>query len=133
MELPEYYFRIRDNGAAVFRVDTENRHRRIEMEPIAAVNIRTGDIRPHGSKTLSDADRAHIEAWMTERRQTLAARDTDTARQTVEQINKTAHWVQSKATDRSSSLHWRCTFTRQGCVGRSYICRRGFFPGWGLK
>ena len=31
-ELPEYYFRIRDNGAVVFRVDTENRQRRIDME-----------------------------------------------------------------------------------------------------
>ena len=34
-DLPEYYFRIRENGAAVFRVDTENRQRRIEMEQIA--------------------------------------------------------------------------------------------------
>jgi hypothetical protein len=30
--LPEYYFRVRENGAVVFRVDTENRQRRIEME-----------------------------------------------------------------------------------------------------
>ena len=31
-ELPPYYFRVRDNGAFVFRVDTENRQRRIEMD-----------------------------------------------------------------------------------------------------
>ena len=36
-ELPDYYFRIRENGAAVFRVDTENRQRRIEMDQIALV------------------------------------------------------------------------------------------------
>ena len=30
-DLPEYYFRIRENGAVVFRVDTENRQRRIEV------------------------------------------------------------------------------------------------------
>lgn len=39
-ELPEYYFRVRENGAAVFRVDTENRQRRIEMDQIALANIR---------------------------------------------------------------------------------------------
>ena len=33
-ELPEFYFRIRENGATVFRVDTENRNRRIEMRQI---------------------------------------------------------------------------------------------------
>ncbi len=38
-ELPDYYFRVRENGAAVFRVDTENRQRRIEMEQIAVINI----------------------------------------------------------------------------------------------
>ena len=32
MTLPELYFRVRENGAVVFRVDTENRQRRIDME-----------------------------------------------------------------------------------------------------
>jgi len=41
-DLPEYYFRTRENGAAVFRVDTENRQRRIEMDQIAIVNVRNG-------------------------------------------------------------------------------------------
>ncbi len=30
-KLPDYYFRVRENGALVFRVDTENRQRRIEI------------------------------------------------------------------------------------------------------
>ena len=38
-DLPDYYFRIRDNGATVFRVDTENRQRRMELEEIAVVNL----------------------------------------------------------------------------------------------
>ena len=46
-ELPEFYFRVRENGASVFRVDTENRHRRIEMHEIAMVNIRNGNIKAH--------------------------------------------------------------------------------------
>ena len=53
--LPDYYFRIRENGAQVFRMDIENRQQRIEMDPIAFVNIRNGEIRPQGDRVLSDA------------------------------------------------------------------------------
>ena len=52
--LPDLYFRIRENGAAVFRVDTENRHRRIEMEQIAVVNVKNGEIKPQGERKLSE-------------------------------------------------------------------------------
>ena len=72
-ELPEYYFRIRENGAAVFRISTDNRQRRIEMEEIAIVNIRNGNIRPHGERALSDDDEtAIIEEWSIARRAVLA-------------------------------------------------------------
>ena len=65
--LPEYYFRVRENGAFVFRVDTENRQRRIEMDQIAVINIRNGQIKPHGDRELSDADLEVIRDWMEER------------------------------------------------------------------
>ena len=51
-DLPDHYFRIRDNGAVVFRVETENRQRRIEMVELATVNVRNGNIKPHGDVTL---------------------------------------------------------------------------------
>ncbi|KAJ02340.1 hypothetical protein JQV27_12115 [Sulfitobacter mediterraneus] len=98
-ELPEYYFRVRENGAAVFRVDTENRHRRIEMDQIAVVNIRNGAIKPHGEYVLTDADLAHIQSWMEDRNQVLAHRDIDDIHRAVDYMNLTTQWVQSKATD----------------------------------
>lgn len=73
-ELPEYYFRIRENDAAVFRISTDNRQRRIEMEEIAIVNIRNGNIRPHGERALSDDETAIIEEWGIARRAVLAER-----------------------------------------------------------
>lgn len=97
--LPEYFFRIRENGAFVFRVDSENRQRRIDMEQIAAVNIRNGEIKPHGGRTLSDRDMAEIRAWMEERRAVLAARDIDDIKRAVDHLNLTAHWAQTRATD----------------------------------
>ncbi|MEL6167231.1 MAG: hypothetical protein AAFR35_00975 [Pseudomonadota bacterium] len=98
-DLPDYFFRVRENGAAVYRVDTENRHRRIEMDQIAVVNIRNGEIRAHGDGDLSTADMEAIEAWMTERRAHLQRRDLDDIHRTVDHLNLTAQWAQSKATE----------------------------------
>ncbi|WP_300013166.1 hypothetical protein [uncultured Roseobacter sp.] len=97
-ELPEYYFRVRENGAAVFRVDTENRQRRIEMDQIAVVNIRNGDIKPQGDRTLSDADLTVIQDWMAERTALLAKRDIDDIHRAVDHMNLTTQWAQSRAT-----------------------------------
>ncbi|WP_371059935.1 hypothetical protein [Rhodosalinus sp. 5P4] len=98
-DLPDYYFRVRDNGALVFRVDTENRHRRIEMDPIAAVNIRNGEIRPQGDRVLSETDVEVIRDWMAERREVVAAREMDDIFRAVDHLNLTAHWAQTRATD----------------------------------
>lgn len=96
-DLPDYYFRIRENGAAVFRVDTENRQRRIEMDQIALVNVRNGEIKPHGDRTLTEADQQACRDWMAQRVAVLAARDIDDIHRAVDHLNLTTQWVQSKA------------------------------------
>ncbi|WP_210730696.1 hypothetical protein [Roseibacterium persicicum] len=98
-DLPEFYFRIRETGAAVFRVSTDNRQRRIEMEEIAVVNIRNGNIRAHGDRTLTAAEQAVIEAWADDRRAVLADRDIDDIHRAIDHLNLTTHWAQGRATD----------------------------------
>jgi hypothetical protein len=98
-ELPDYYFRVRENGAAVFRVSTENRQRRIEMDEIATVNVKNGNIKPHGDLVLSPADLAAIGDWVAERQAQLAAREVDDILRTVDHLNLTTQWAQSRATD----------------------------------
>ncbi|MEM8691520.1 MAG: hypothetical protein AAGG57_06505 [Pseudomonadota bacterium] len=97
-ELPPYYFRVRENGAAVFRVDTQNRQRRIEMDQIAVINIRNGDIRPQGDRSLSEDDLEAIQDWMEARSAALAKRDIDDILRAIDHLNLTAQWAQSKAT-----------------------------------
>ena len=97
--LPEYYFRVRENGAFVFRVDTENRQRRIEMDQIAVINIKNGEVRANGDRTLSEKDTQTIREWMDARAKTLAARDMDDMHRAIDHLNLTAHWAQSRATD----------------------------------
>ena len=98
-DLPELYFRIRENGALVFRVDTENRHRRLEMDQIAAVNVKNGAVRAQGDRALTAGEEAAIAAWMKARQQELAARRIDDIRRAVDHLNLTAQWAQSSASD----------------------------------
>lgn len=98
-DLPDYYFRIRDNGAVVFRVDTENRQRRIDMEEIATVNVKNGYIKPHGDRALTTDEEALIGAWLVERQVLLAARDVDDILRTVDHLNLTTQWAQTRAAD----------------------------------
>ena len=98
-ELPPYYFRTRENGAVVFRVEQDTRMRRVEMDQIAVVNLRNGEVKPHGDRSLTDEDLAAIEVWASERRRVLADRMVDDIRRTVDHLNQVSQWIQSKADD----------------------------------
>lgn len=98
-DLPDIYFRVRENGAAVFRVDTQNRQRRLEMTQIAVVNLRKGEVRAHPDQILSPEEETRIAEWMAERQQMLARRDLDDIHRTVDHLNLTAQWAQQKASD----------------------------------
>jgi len=63
------------------------------------VNIKNGDIKPQGGRTLSPEDLREIKRWMAERTDLLARRDIDDIHRAVDYLNLTTHWVQSKASD----------------------------------
>ena len=97
---PRLYFRIRENGAMVFRVDPENRSMRLELQQIAVVNTRNGEIKPHGGQVPGEDELTEIRTWIEERRQTTASREADVAWQTVEALNMTAGWAQQRADEK---------------------------------
>jgi hypothetical protein len=98
-DLPELYFRIRDNGAAVFRINAENRERRIEMSQIAVVNTNRGDFKAQGDHVLSADEETVITNWIEARLAVLAVRDLDDIHRAIDHLNLTAQWAQSKASD----------------------------------
>lgn len=95
---PPLYFRLRDHTAAVFRLETETRHRRLEMTQIATVNTRNGEIKPR-DEGISDVERAEIAAWAEARAAVAAARAAEDAERLVDALNLTAHWLQTRASD----------------------------------
>jgi len=98
-EINNLFFRVRENGAAVYRVDAENRQRRLDMQQIAIANVRSGDVKPHGDQVPTAAERNAIDAWMIARRKLLEERRIDDLRRTTDHLNLSAQWVQTKATD----------------------------------
>lgn len=97
--LPPYYFRVKDNGALVFRVDAENRQRRLELDQIAVVNINNGQIKAQGDTDLTEDDQAAIAEWMEARKAALGVRDMDDIHRAIDHLNLTAHWAQARASD----------------------------------
>lgn len=69
------------------------------MDQIAVINIRNGEVKPHGERTLSETDLAEITRWMTDRTALLAKRDIDDIHRAVDYLNITTQWVQSKASE----------------------------------
>jgi hypothetical protein len=98
-DLPDYYFRIRDNGAVVFKLDAENRQRRLDMDEIAVVNVKNGSVKPHGDRPLSPSETALITKWIAERKAMLGAREIDDILRTVDHLNLTTQWAQTRASD----------------------------------
>ena len=99
MKLPDLYFRLRENGAQVFRVDAENRQGRLDLDPLAFANVRNGEIRVQGSRELGETERAEIETWIAARQALLASRESEEIVRCIEAINHAAHWAQTEASD----------------------------------
>ena len=97
--LPKYFFRIRENGAVLFKTPGENRQNRAEMHQIAAINMRSDTVKPLGDTVLTDEETKLIADWMRERKTVLEEREIDYILRTVDHLNLTAQWAQSKASD----------------------------------
>jgi hypothetical protein len=69
------------------------------MDQIAVVNIRNGEIKPHGDRELSEVELEVIQDWMEERKDVLETRDIDDIYRAADYLNLTTHWAQTRATD----------------------------------
>ena len=47
-----------------FKVETENRQSRLDSEQIAVINIRNGDVKPHGTYSRTQGEEQLIQDWV---------------------------------------------------------------------
>ena len=91
-DLPRHHFRMRESGAAVFRVETARRDGRIEMRQIAVVDPVSGAVKPKAA--LTPEDDAAIAAWVAAR----AARGAPgPGWGAVDELGRAAQWAQAEA------------------------------------
>lgn len=98
IEPKNLYFRSKDNGAAVFRVDTANQQKRMELKPIANVNLNKGDFNPNQETPPTPEEIEEIHKWIEKRRALMTIRHQDDVTRLIDNLNSTAQWLQSKAT-----------------------------------
>lgn len=87
------FFRNKENGASVFRLEEDNRHQRSNLVPIAEVNVRNGKIKVRSGTALTAGEATEIEHWMESRRERDEAREAATPQVAIEAINAAAHWI----------------------------------------
>ena len=94
-------------GNFLFAADKGNNRIRVlnsnTMDQIAVINIKNGEVKPHGGRALTTDEVSVIEAWMHNRRKVLATRDLDDIHRAVDHLNLTTQWAQSRATDDQSN------------------------------
>ncbi|MEM9043452.1 MAG: hypothetical protein AAGC81_02065 [Pseudomonadota bacterium] len=89
------YFRKRKQGAFAFRLDVENRQRRLEMVHIATIND-DGEIIPQSIAAPTEAEFKEIESWVAEQAEHFPETEADRA---IRDINLIAHWITTEAGD----------------------------------
>ena len=89
------YFRKRKQGAFVFRLDVENRQRRLELIHIATVTGKN-EIRPHKRFPPTGDEQAKIEAWIADR---ASGREMTDAEKAIDDINMLTQWIAKEAKD----------------------------------
>ena len=126
----ELYFRLRENGATVFHLAPSGRENRLDMAPIASVNLRNGEIKRQGGHNLSPEESDQIRAWIEARTALVARREIDDILRTVEHLNLTAHWVQTRASaDDLAAAHRRAAQLVAGGHGAIEPDAWGAWPG----
>lgn len=90
------YYRLRKQGAQVFRMEVANKQRRIELNQIASIT-QQGEIVPHKRRPASDDELTEIAAWWADWKQ----RDGDgtlTKTETVmSELNHFTNWIAKDA------------------------------------
>jgi hypothetical protein len=97
--LPKVFFSNPRKRCGPVQDSGKNRQNRLEMHQIAAINIRNETVKPLGDTVLTDEETKLIADWMRERKTVLEEREIDDILRTIDHLNLTAQWAQSKASD----------------------------------
>jgi len=92
----QLYYRVRKQGALVFRMEVANRQRRIELNQIATITGK-GEIKPHRRRPPTGDELASIDAWWEDRKTRRKDKSLDDVEVFMEELNKFTTWIEKEA------------------------------------
>lgn len=98
LERPILYFRRKDNGTVIYRVET-GEHSRLDFQQIAILK-QNGEVKPLGKQQPTDDELVEIGEWHATRKAGQKARDAERVDRLVGDMNAVAQWVQANANDK---------------------------------
>lgn len=101
LERPNLYFRRKENGTVVYRVEG-GEHARMDFQQIAILK-QNGEVKPTGKQQPTECELVEISEWNEARNNGQKARDAERIDRLVGDMNAVAQWIQSNADDKQIS------------------------------
>lgn len=102
-KLQKLFYRVSKSGADVYRIDLQNRLRRLDLEKIAEIDVANNCIIPIDTIGLSDEETQDMENWQAKRQVQLELRSQNDINRLVESMNHAANWIENSASDEQVS------------------------------
>jgi len=93
------FYRVSKLGADVYRIDLQNRLRRLDLEKIAEIDVLSDNIIAEAGKSHSQEEVSDMQLWCQSRREQLELRSQNDINRLVEAMNHAANWIDNDATD----------------------------------
>ncbi len=99
MQTPQkLFYRVSNTGADVYRIDLQNRLRRLDLQKIAEINVAEDTIDSFDND-LSIEERADMQKWRKTRQGQLELRSQNDINRLIEAMNHAANWIENDAGD----------------------------------
>lgn len=101
--LQKLFYRVSKQGADVFRIDLQNRLRRLDLQKIADIHLTNKTISQIKGIDLSSEEQSDMQNWLKMRQDQLELRSQNDINRLIESLNHAANWVENQADDEQIS------------------------------
>lgn len=101
--LQKLFYRVSKQGADVYRIDLQNRLKRLDLEKIAEIDLAGNAISKTEGMSHSAEEQADMQNWCEMRKNQLELRSQNDINRLVEALNHAANWIETEASDEQLS------------------------------
>ncbi len=98
--LQKLFYRVSKQGADVYRIDLQNRLRRLDLQKIAEIDLANEAVLQIKGVELSKEEQSDMQNWRKMRLGQLELRSQNDINRLIEALNHAANWIETKADDK---------------------------------